>query len=55
MSRVLLIDLDDKLPNLALIRLSTYHKQAGDEVFLNHCLKPDIIYVSTLFTWNKEL
>ena len=53
MSRVMLLDYDGKLPNIALMRLSTYHKQAGDEVFLNHCSKPDIVYVSTLFTWNK--
>lgn len=30
--RVLLYQVDGKLPNIALMRLSTYHKQRGDEV-----------------------
>jgi hypothetical protein len=32
--RVALIDVDGKLPNLALMKLSTYHKARGDEVIL---------------------
>jgi hypothetical protein len=51
--RVLLIDVDGKLPNLALMKLSTWHKSLGDEVFLNECNKPDKVYISVLFTWNK--
>jgi len=36
--------------NLALMKISTYHKQRGDEVFLNMPLiKADIIYASWLF------
>lgn len=51
--RVLLIDFDGKLPNLALMKLSTWHKQQGNEVYLNACDKPDKVYISTLFTWNS--
>lgn len=50
--KVLLIDVDGKLPNLALMKLSAWHKQQGDEAFLNECTQPDKVYISTLFTWN---
>lgn len=32
--RILLIDADSKIPNLALMKLSTYHKNKGDDVSL---------------------
>lgn len=51
--RVLLIDADGKLPNLALMKISSWHKGQGDEVFLNSCGRADKVYISTLFTWNK--
>jgi len=52
--KVLLIDHDGKIPNLALMKLSTWHKAQGDEVYLNNCpRKPDKVYISTLFTWNR--
>jgi len=61
---VLLIDLDllqqskrkkFAFPNLALMKLSAYHKAMGDEVYLNFPLqKPDIIYASCIFTWNRK-
>lgn len=56
---VLLVEpVQNELPSLALMKLSTKHKAEGDSVtysignpyFLN--IKPDIIYISTLFTWN---
>lgn len=52
--RVLLIDVDGKIGNLALMKLSTWHKSLGDEVFLNECINPDKVYISVLFTWNKS-
>lgn len=52
--KILLIDYDGKLPNLALCKLSTYHKAQGDEVFLNECDRPDRTYISSLFTWNRS-
>ncbi len=52
--KVLLIDYDGKLPNLALMKRSTWHKAQGDDVFLNTCDCPDKVYISTLFTWNRQ-
>lgn len=58
--KVLLMDLDiikqrRPFPNLALMKLSAYHKSRGDEVFLNFPLeKSDITYASCVFTWNAK-
>ncbi len=50
-----LIDFDGKIPNLALMKLSTYYKSHGAEVFLNEFPKGvDKVYCSVLFTWNKN-
>jgi hypothetical protein len=51
--KILLNDFDGKLPNLALMKLSTWHKAQGHEVYLNNCDNPDNVYISTLFTWNR--
>lgn len=62
--RVLLLQLDGKMPNLALMRLSAHHKQQGDEVELRQCrrnVEPflwdrfDKVYASTLFTKSLPL
>lgn len=53
--RIGLIDFDSKIPNLALMKLSAYHKSLGHQVLLNP--KPgqaDHVYCSVLFTWNKD-
>src|SRR5947209_4266248 len=34
--RVLLLQLDGKLPNLALMRVAAHHKKLGDDVTLRH-------------------
>jgi len=52
--KILLVDVDRKFPNLALMKLSAYHKKKGDEVYLNYCPNPDLIYVSCVFTWNRK-
>lgn len=51
--KVLLIDVDGKIPNLALMKLSMWHKIQGHQVYLNICQNPDKVYISTLFSWNK--
>ncbi len=51
--RIGLIDLDSKLPNLALMKLSTYHKQQGYEVALND-FTADKLYCSVVFTRSRE-
>jgi hypothetical protein len=50
---VLLVQADGKLPNLALMKLSTYHKAQGDTVGFN-VGDPDKVYVSVVFKANKE-
>ncbi|WP_069649661.1 radical SAM protein [Caloranaerobacter ferrireducens] len=53
--RIGLVDFDGKIPNLALMKLSTYYKQQGAKVFLNEFPRDvDKVYCSVLFTWNKE-
>lgn len=63
---VLLLQLDGKLPNLALMRLATHHRQRGDTVVLRHAanarsLQPrfdesfDQVYGSLIFTRTREL
>lgn len=52
MKKVSLIQVDGKWANLALMKLSTYHKQQGDEVKLN-CSEADVVYISCIFTRNR--
>lgn len=58
--KVSLLDLDvtkrkRAFPNLALMKLSAFHKAKGDQVFLNFPLcQPDITYASCVFTWNAK-
>ena len=53
--RILLIDIDSKIPNLALMKISAYHKQKGDDIYLNYPLcKPDTVYASCIFPDNYE-
>lgn len=51
--RVLLIDLDSTIPNLALMKISTYHKDRGDIVGWNTA-EPDKVYISCIFKKNKH-
>lgn len=59
--RVWLVDFDGKMENLALMRLSTYHKRRGDSIALKYGAYPpelwdvpDKVYVSCLFRWNRS-
>jgi len=52
---ILLINIDSKLPNLALHRVAEYHKNKGHSVtwdmpLMRHC--SDVIYASCIFSWN---
>jgi hypothetical protein len=64
--RVALVDVDSAIPNLALMRLSAWHKARGDEVVLLHYApfgrsqsifvdQSDRAYVSCVFSWNADL
>ena len=58
--KVLLVQADGKLPNLALMKLSRYHKDRGDAVVLEaykrspgfDIHKPDRVYIPCIFTNN---
>src|SRR4030042_2458047 len=54
--KVLLIDIDSKIPNLALATIQKYHLDRGDKVIWNNELfinSVDKTYVSCIFTKNK--
>lgn len=59
---VLLIHVDGKMPNLALMKISAWHKKRGDRIFLKRglsrnlplkCHHPDKVYISCVFDQNK--
>jgi hypothetical protein len=58
--RVGLIQVDGKLPNLALMKLSAWHKSQGDEVVFPYDYqdmfagKVDKVYVAVIFDWNRK-
>jgi hypothetical protein len=52
--KVLLIDADSTVPNLALMKLSAWHKSRGDQVSFFEP-EPDRIYGSVIFKKNKHL
>jgi hypothetical protein len=51
-----LLDVDGKrFPNLALMRISAYHKTIGDSVaFVRDGGAYDVVYKSKVFTFSKE-
>lgn len=54
---VCLVDVDSKIPNLALMRLSTWHRSQGDTVKLGYeplFDHPDLCYVSKMFDFTPE-
>ena len=67
---VCLIDADSVIPNIPIMKLSTYHKSKGDKIFLikgklpyfpfrkkpvcREVIGSDITYSSVIFTGNKE-
>lgn len=54
MSRILLIDADSTIPNLALMKISAYHKAIGDIVGFN-VEDPDKVYCSIIFKKNRHM
>ena len=51
---VLLIDADSTIPNLALMKISAYHKSRGDNVGFN-VINPDKVYCSIIFKKNRHI
>lgn len=54
--KVRLVDVDSKIPNLALMKISAYHKANGDDVdFYNPLFdKPDLVYASKVFDFTDD-
>lgn len=55
MSKIAIYDVDSKIPNLALMKISQYHKNLGDSVeFYSHLWKNtyDKIYASKIFNFS---
>lgn len=49
--KVLLIDVDSQIPNLALMKISAWHKNRGDQViFGKETSRPDKVYISCIFS-----
>jgi hypothetical protein len=56
--KILLIDVDSKIPNVALMKISAYHKELEDTVYLVRGKKPsildaDAVYISCIYKKNK--
>lgn len=54
-----LLDIDGKMPNIALMKIATYHKQQGDYVewlspILDFSTKIDKVYASKLFNFSDD-
>lgn len=51
-----LVDVDSRIPNLALMKISAYHKALGDHVGLYAPLfdSPDLIYASKVFDYTLD-
>lgn len=56
MANVALVDVDSKIPNLALMKISAWHKQHGDSVKFHDPLfdHPDLCYMSKIFTFTPD-
>ena len=52
-----LIDVDSKnFPNLALMKISSYHKKLGNDVSMYfHLFDYDKVYMSKVFTFTKDI
>jgi hypothetical protein len=53
MTKVLLVDVDSKIPNLALMKISAWHKTMGDITGFDTA-DPDLVYISCIFKKNRE-
>jgi hypothetical protein len=51
--KILLVDVDSKIPNLALMKISAWHKRGGDIVGFD-IQNPDTVYISCIFKKNAE-
>ena len=54
--RVCLVDVDSKIPNLALMKIAAYHKAKGDSVKFYDPLfdRPDLVYAAKVFDFSPD-
>ena len=56
--KVRLVSVDSKIPNYALMKISTYHKRLGDNVDwydpIEDCEDTDLLYMSKVFTFTPD-
>lgn len=56
--KIRLLAIDSKIPNIAIMKISTYHKLKGDDVDWYNPLfdyeDTDILYISKVFTFTKD-
>lgn len=52
--KVLLVDIDGKIPNLALMKISAYYERYENAEVGFNVNNPDVIYVSSIFKRNKS-
>jgi hypothetical protein len=53
--RIGLVQVDGKIPNLALMKVSAFYKAQGCRVeFASPLEKYDKVYIATVFTWNRS-
>jgi hypothetical protein len=55
--KILIINIDSVIPNIALEKIKLYHQTRGDKVWENFPLmsgEADKIYISCVFDWNKD-
>ena len=52
-----LVDIDShNFPNIALMKISQYHKDKGDSIeWVNYLKKYDIVYKSKVFTFTPDI
>ena len=63
MKTIRLVQLDGKLPNLALMKLAHWHRQKNDQVFLSRSIQPtlfeparyDTVYGSAIFEYSQPM
>ena len=57
--KIRLLALDSKYPNLAIMKISTYHKNKGDNVdwyvHEKDFIDTDILYISKIFTFSEDI
>jgi len=54
-NRILLLDADSQIPNLALMKISAYQKQWEEDIVGFNVSDPNIIYASVIFKENKHI